>query len=73
MGVIMCWVLSPFFLSINVSMAGVLYTMLSCYYKNRFSYQHCLQADLKCMIAWEDFKAVPVCNNPITLCEIRRS
>ena len=30
MGVIGRWVISPFFLSINVSMAGVLYTMVSC-------------------------------------------
>ena len=29
MGVIGCWVISPFFLS-NVSMAGVLCTMVSC-------------------------------------------
>ena len=34
MGVIGCWVISPFFLSINVSMAGVLYTMVT----------HCPQA-----------------------------
>ena len=30
MGVIGCLVISSFFLSINISMAGVLYTMVSC-------------------------------------------
>ena len=30
MGVTKCWMISPFFLSTSVSMAGVLYTMVSC-------------------------------------------
>ena len=41
-----CWVISSFFLSIHVSMAGVLYTMVSCiltaYYKYLI-YQFLLQ------------------------------